>query len=35
MVAGAVNRSFSEKPDANSYKTIIKNKEDDVWRFCR
>lgn len=35
MVAGAVNRSFNEKPDASVYRKIIKRREDNVWPFCK
>lgn len=35
MVAGAIHRSYTEKRDAQIYRNIIKEREDDVWTFCR
>jgi len=33
MVAGAVNRSFTDKKDACHYRKIIKKREGNVWDF--
>jgi len=33
MVAGSVNRSYSNKTDANDYKNVIKKRIEDEWQF--
>ena len=35
MVAGAINRSYSNKDDRNTYKGIILHKIEDEWKFGR
>jgi len=35
MVAGAINRSYSDKDDKNLYKGIIAHKIEDEWKFGR
>jgi len=33
MIAGTINRSYSEKSDAKEYKAIIAKRIDDEWQF--
>ena len=33
MVAGAINRSYTTKKDAQEYRNIIKTREENVWVF--
>lgn len=33
MIAGAVNRSFTDKKDAKHYQKLIKRREGNVWNF--
>jgi len=35
MVAGTINRSYSDKSDAKLYRKIIQKREDNVWEFCK
>lgn len=33
MIAGAINRSYTDKKDSQEYRTIIKTREENVWVF--